>query len=72
MYNKFIWAGIIISAILLVASFLMPPLGVIDNSVIMAAGEISFLVTLSVISKAIDKGYDAKMSHGDKVIEIKN
>ena len=71
IYNKLLVGLSILSAVLMIGSFLMPPIGIIDNSVIMAAGEVSFLATLTVFAKAIDNKLSAKMSKGDKSIEIK-
>jgi hypothetical protein len=70
--NKLLWTCFGVSALFMLASFILPPTGVIDNSVIMSVGELGFLATLSVVCKAIDNGYDAKMSKGDKTLELKN
>lgn len=60
------------SIILLIASWLAPPTGVIDSSVLAAIGEIFAFAALGTVIKAIDKGVDAKMTKGDTSIEIIN
>ena len=59
-----------ISLILIVASFILPPTGVIDPSVIGAVGEIAGFGALWELHIAIRKGFDAKFSHHDTTIEI--
>ena len=59
-----------ISLILIVASFILPPTGMIDPSVIGAVGEITGFVALWELHIAIRKGFDAKVSHHDTSIEI--
>ena len=56
--------------ILLVASFLIPPTGVIDPSVIAAVGEIEVLAALWIVYKAVQKGTGAHISKGDINIDI--
>lgn len=59
-----------ISLILIVASFILPPTGTIDPSVIGAVGEITGFGALWELHVAIRKGFDAKISHHDTSIEI--
>lgn len=59
-----------ISLILIVASFILPPSGVIDPSVIGAVGEITGFGALWELHIAIRKGFDAKIQHHDTSIEI--
>lgn len=56
--------------ILLVASFIIPPAGIIDPSVLGAVGEIEMLAALWIIYKAIQKGTGAHISKGDISIDI--
>lgn len=63
---------LVFSIILLVSSFLLPPTGIIDNSVLKAVAEIGFFSALAVLIRALDKGVDAKVSKGDISIEITN
>ena len=55
---------------LLTASFIVPPTGVIDNSVLAAAGELFAFASLTIILIAIDKGIDAKVQHNNTTITI--
>lgn len=60
----------IITVGLIVASFLVPPTGVIDPSVLKAAGEIFAFATLFVVREAIKEGLSVKASHGNTTIEV--
>ena len=59
-----------ISLILIVASFILPPTGMIDPSVIGAVGEIAGFGALWELHVAIRRGFDAKIQHHDTSIEI--
>lgn len=56
--------------ILLVASFIIPPTGIIDSSILGAVGEIEVLAALWIVYKAIQKGTGAHISKGDISIDI--
>lgn len=56
--------------ILLVASFIIPPTGIIDPSILGAVGEIEVLAALWIVYKAIQKGTGAHISKGDISIDI--
>lgn len=58
--------------VLLSSSFILPPTGVVDPSVIASVGELFAFAALATVIKAIDKGVDATLSKGDMQIEIKN
>lgn len=55
-----------------VASFLMPPQGVIDGSVIAFAGEVFAFASLFFAWEATDRGIDAKLKHGETELELNN
>ena len=55
----------IIAVVLIGASFVVPPLGVIDGSVLAATGELFAFSGLWVLTTAIEKGYDATLKKGD-------
>lgn len=55
---------------LFIASFILPPLGVIDASVLAAGGEIFAFASLGAVIKAMDKGLDAKVKHGDTELMV--
>lgn len=66
------WVCLILAAVLLIAGFLLPPIGIIDNSVLLASGEIFFFAALGTAIAAIDRGMDAKLAKGDASLELKN
>lgn len=61
----------LISVLLLITSFLMPPAGVIDPSVMAGVGEIFAWGALFTVLKAIDKGKTASITHGSTTIEVR-
>lgn len=58
------------AVLLIVASFILPPMGVVDGSVLAAVGEIFAFASLGTVIAAIDKGVDAKVKHGDTELTI--
>lgn len=61
-----------ISVALLVASFFVPPMGVIDGSVLAAVGEMFGFSALLTGLFAMEKGVDMKVTHGNTIIETNN
>lgn len=61
-----------VSVGLIVTSFFVPPMGIIDGSVLAAVGEIFGFAALLFGWHAIDKGMDAKITHGSTTIDIVN
>lgn len=59
-----------VSVGLIVASFIVPPTGVIDPSVLKAAGEIFAFAALWVVREAIKEGLTVKASKGDASLEV--
>ena len=55
----------IVAITLIISGFLVPPLGVIDGSVLTAVGEIVFLVTIFFVWDSVTKGKIAKIKKGD-------
>lgn len=55
---------------LIIASFIVPPLGLIDPSVLAAVGEIFAFAALGTVIKAIDAGIDAKVEHNGTTITV--
>lgn len=70
--NAFFWLFSIIGVILIIAAFLLPPLSVIDNSVLIAVGEINGFVALGAVIKAIDNGGSATFQHNNTSVTITN
>lgn len=64
----YIFSGVAIG--LLVASFIVPPTGVIDPSVLGATGEIFAFAALGAVIKAIDKGVDARVQRGNTTLVV--
>lgn len=54
-----------ISIFLIVTSFFVPPLGIIDPSVFVGVGELFAFASLWELHVAIRKGMDAKIKHHD-------
>lgn len=62
-----------ISLLLVVAGFFVPPLGVIDGSVLTAVGLLMMFATLAqipVILEAARNGKSIKLTRGDSSIEV--
>lgn len=55
---------------LIIASFIVPPMGVIEPSVLAAVGEIFAFAALGTVIKAIDKGVDAQVQHNNTTITV--
>ena len=68
-----IWLRIltISSILLIIASFFVPPLGIIDGSVLAAVGEIEGLGVLWIVLRAVEKGTAASFKKGDVEVDIK-
>ena len=70
--NLFFWVFSIIGVILIIVAFILPPLSVIDNTVLIAVGEINAFIALGAVIKAIDKGVDATFQHNNTSVTITN
>lgn len=57
---------------LFIASFIVPPMGVIDPSILKAASLLFAFASLAVLREAICEGFGAKLTHGNTTIEIKD
>lgn len=68
-----IWMRIltISSIILIIASFFIPPLGIIDGSILAAVGELEAFGVLWIVMYAIEKGTAASFKKGDVEVDIK-
>ena len=75
-FNKFdkvvFWLCLFTSIILLTMSFLIPPTGQIDPSVIGAVGELFGFASLAVVIKALGRGTDVTLHKGDIDISLNN
>ena len=57
---------------LIIASFLTPPMFIIDASVLAAVGEIFAFASLGTVVKAVDKGIGATVQHNNTTVTIKD
>lgn len=62
---------LIVALGLIITSFFIPPLAVIDGSVLAGVGEIFAFAALGEVAAAIERGHSASISHGNTTIEIK-
>lgn len=62
---------VVVSAGLIIASFVTPPMWIIDGSVLAAVGELFGFAALGEVAAAIERGHSASISHGNTTIEIK-
>ena len=63
---------LIVSLSLIIGGFFVPPMGVIDGSVLTAVGELLLFPTLLYGYRAIELGYEVKIQHGETSVEIHN
>ena len=66
------WICLAISTTLLVASFIIPPTGVIDPSVLRGVGEIFAFSILYVVIEALNRGTDVTLQKGDVNLHLNN
>lgn len=60
----------LIAAAMLICGFVMPPMGVVDGSVLKSAAVLFGFAALAVLMHAVDKGVGAKLEHGDTKLTI--
>ena len=65
-----LWTSFSLSAGLLIASFCVPPTGVIDGSVLKAASLIFGFAGLFFLREAVMEGLGVKLTHGQTTIEV--
>ena len=68
--NLFFWLFSIIGVILIIVAFILPPLSVIDNTVLIAVGEINGMIAIGAVIKAIDNGRSASIKHNGTEVTI--
>ena len=66
------WVCLGISTTLLVASFILPPTGKIDPSVLRGVGEIFAFAVLYTVIEALNRGTDVTLHKGDIDITLNN
>lgn len=60
----------LISVSLIIGGFFVPPMGIIDGSVLTAVGELLAFPTLLYGFRAIELGYEIKLQHGETSLEV--
>lgn len=73
--TRFKIVAIVLAAIAValgIVSFLMPPQGVINASVIAFTGELFAFASLFFAWESVERGIDAKVKHGQTEIELNN
>ena len=68
--NLYFWFFGGISVLLIVLSFFIPPLAIVDGSVLAAAGELFGFAALGAVVHSIDKGKTASVSHNGTTITV--
>lgn len=59
------WTCLLISIALIITAFFIPPMAVIDGSVVAAVGELFGFAALGVVIEGLDKGRNVTISKGD-------
>ena len=67
---KTFYVNLVISILLIVGGFLVPPVGIIDGSVLTAVGLLLMFSVIERIPDAIKAGKSVKISKGDSSVEI--
>ena len=70
--NLFFWVFSGIGLLLIIIAFFLPPTSYIDQSVLIAVGEINGFIALGAVIKAIDKGRSATFQHNNTSVTITN
>ena len=61
---------LVVAIILLVVSWIMPPMWIIDKSILAAVGELFGFAALGEVAAAVERGHSATISHGNTSISI--
>lgn len=64
------WICLIVSVVLFVGGFCVPPMGVIDGSILKAVGILFGFAVVAQIPIIIETAEYAKITHGDTIIEV--
>ena len=68
--NLFFWLFSGIGLLLIIIAFFIPPTAYIEQSVLIAVGEINGFIALGAVIKAIDKGRSASIKHNGTELDI--
>lgn len=69
-HNVWFWVLMISALVLIVASWFVPPMAVIDGSVLAAVGELAGFGAIGTVIKAMDMGVDARVRHKDTEVTV--
>ena len=61
-----------VAVALIIGGFFVPPMGIIDGSVLTAVGELIVFPALAFGMRAVELGYNLRLSHGDKSMNIEH
>ena len=64
------WVCLIVAVCLLVGSWFVPPMAVIDSSVLAGVAELFGFGALGAVYEAIRKGTPASVSHGNTTVTV--
>lgn len=67
-----LWVCVLVAIGLFISSFIVPPTGVIDPSVLKAGGIIFAIMALIIGREAIMEGMGVKMTYGNTSVEIRD
>lgn len=68
--NLFFWLFSGIGLLLIIIAFFIPPTAYIEQSVLIAVGEINGFIALGAVIKAIDNGSSASIKHNGTELDI--
>lgn len=63
---------LVVSLGLIIGGFFVPPMGIIDGSVITSTGVLFTFAALGIAGHNLDIGKGAKITHGDTEIEFRD
>ena len=69
---KVFYTTFVLSILLIIGGFFVPPIGVIDGSVLTAVGLLLLFATVEKIPEAVKAGRNLKIQKGDLNIEVAN
>lgn len=69
---KVFYTTFVLSILLIIGGFFVPPIGVIDGSVLTAVGLLLLFATVEKIPEAVKAGRNLKIQKGEFEIEVAN
>lgn len=68
--NAWFWILAGFAVVLITAGFIVPPIGIIDGTVLTAVGEVFAFAALGTVITAIEKGLPAKVRHNNTSVTL--